>query len=141
MKKLILFLSIALCIFTNSAFAQSSTQAKSQTKTKALGGITPEHALEYMKTTENLIVIEVNTAYWKKKVGFVNAMWIPHDEMEKRFSEIPKGFPVLLHCGLGVVSVPAYKILLEKRPDIPELSYIDGAPLIEEYNEWYKKNK
>lgn len=57
-------------------------------------------------------------------------------EMAERYDEIPEGCPVILHCGAGVVSVPAYETLIEKRPDIPELSYIDGAPPIKEYNEW-----
>lgn len=32
----------------------------------------------------------------------------------------------------------AYKILLEKRPDLKEISYINGAPLFDEYNKWIK---
>jgi rhodanese-related sulfurtransferase len=67
-------------------------------------------------------------------------MWIPHDEMNERYDEIPKDCPVIIHCGAGIVSVDAYKILQEKRKDIPELSYIAGAPSIEQYNNWYKEN-
>ena len=105
-------------------------------QTNLLGGLSPEDALEYMKTTEGLVIVEVNTAQWKKETPFIGAMWIPHDEMAERYDEIPEGCPVILHCGAGVVSVPAYETLIEKRPDIPELSYIDGAPPIKEYNEW-----
>lgn len=104
---------------------------------KRMGGISPEEALEYMKNTENLVIVEVNTEVWKKETPFMNALWIPHDEMAERYDEIPKECPVILHCGAGVVSVPAYETLVEKRPDIPELSYIDGAPPIAEYNAWY----
>ena len=32
-------------------------------------------------------------------------------------NEIPSGVPVILHCGAGVVSVPAYETLMEKRKD------------------------
>lgn len=113
--------------------------------THLLGGLSPEVALDYMKKTKDLVIIEVNTARWKKPTPFTGALWIPHDEMEKRCKEIPSGRPVILHCGLGVVSVPAYKTLIKMRPDIPELSYIDGTPMIEEYNKWVKlgenKNK
>lgn len=105
-------------------------------ETHLLGGLAPEKALEYMKQTEWLVIIEVNQKQWKKKTPFVGAMWIPYDELEKRCDEIPLGRPVILHCGRGVVSVPAYKTLIKVRKDIPELSYIDGAPLIEEYNRW-----
>lgn len=40
---------------------------------------------------------------------------------------------------LGGMS-PAYETLIEKRPDIPELGYIDGSPhsIIKKYNEWKK---
>ncbi len=109
--------------------------------TKQLGGISPEDALEYMKKTPDLVIVQVNTAEWKIEPGFSDALWIPHDEMEKRCGEIPEGRPVLLHCGAGVVSVPAYETLLERRPDIPELGYIDGSPhsIIPQYNDWLKR--
>ncbi|SHI59505.1 hypothetical protein SAMN02745671_01074 [Anaerovibrio lipolyticus DSM 3074] len=103
-----------------------------------LGGLAPEDALAYMKEhhKEGLVIVEVNTDYWKLKNGFRGAMHIPHDEMEKRYGEIPFGKPVILHCGGGIVSVDAYKVLQEKRKDIPQLSYIAGAPLVVPYNEW-----
>lgn len=107
-------------------------------QTHLMGGITPQAALEYMKSTDNLVIIEVNQKQWKKKVPFTGAMWIPYDEIEARCGEIPKDRPVLLHCGQGVVSVPAYDTLKRVRPDIPELSYIAGPPPIDEYNKWKK---
>ncbi|MCM1135570.1 MAG: hypothetical protein NC400_08340 [Clostridium sp.] len=105
---------------------------------KLLGGMPPENALEYMKNTPNLVIVQVNTAEWKITPGFAGALWIPHDEIAERYDEIPEGRPVLLHCGGGIVSVPAYETLIEKRPDIPELGYIAGSPhsIIREYNEW-----
>ncbi len=111
-------------------------------KTKALGGLEPQKAWEYMKATPDLVIVQVNTAQWKIEPGFSGALWIPHDEMAKRYDEIPKGKPVMLHCGGGIVSVPAYELLLEKRPDIPELSYIAGSPhsLFDRYNR-SKQNK
>ena len=51
-------------------------------------------------------------------------------------NEIPSGVPVILHCGAGVVSVPAYETLMEKRKDIPQLSYIAGHPPVDEFNKW-----
>ena len=103
-----------------------------------LGGMEPQKALEYMKERhkDGLVIVEVNTDYWKLKNGFKGAMHIPHDEMEARYNEIPSGKPVILHCGGGIVSVNAYNILMEKRKDIPQLSYIAGAPLVSSYNEW-----
>lgn len=107
-------------------------------ETHLLGGLSPDDALDYMKTTKDLVIIEVNQKQWKKKVPFTGAMWIPYDQLERRCGEIPARRPVILHCGLGVVSVPAYETLVKVRPDIPELSYIAGAPPIAEYNEWKK---
>ena len=108
-----------------------------------LGGLSPEDALEYMKAhyDEGLVIVEVNTDYWKLATGFTGAMHIPHDQMAERYDEIPGGVPVILHCGAGVVSVPAYETLMEKRPDIPQLSYIAGKPPVKEFNEWLESNR
>lgn len=113
-------------------------QTENVAKEQFLGGLSPEKALEYMKQNydKGLVIVEVNTNYWKIKQGFKNALHIPHDEMEKRYAEIPSGVPVILHCGAGVVSVPAYETLKAKRTDIPQLSYIAGKPPISEFNEW-----
>ena len=108
--------------------------------TKLLGGQAPNIALEYMKNTKNLIIIEVNNPEWKLKSGITGAIWIPYTQMAERYSEIPAGKPVLLYCGGGIVSVDAYKTLQEKRPDIPELSYIAGPPPVTSYNEWVQLN-
>jgi len=47
-----------------------------------LGGLEPEKALEYMKKhyDEGLVIVEVNTDYWKLETGFTGAMHIPHDQ-------------------------------------------------------------
>lgn len=108
-----------------------------------LGGLEPEKALEYMKEhyDEGLVIVEVNTDYWKLETGVTGAMHIPHDQMAERYDEIPSGVPVILHCGGGIVSVPAYETLMEKRKDIPQLSYIAGRPPVTEFNEWLRENK
>ena len=56
-------------------------------------------------------------------------------------NEIPPGVPVILHCGAGVVSVPAYETLMEKRKDIPQLSYIAGHPPVDEFNKWLEDHE
>jgi rhodanese-related sulfurtransferase len=106
-----------------------------------LGGLEPEAALNYMKEhyDEGLVIVEVNTDYWKLEKGFTGAMHIPHDQMAERYDEIPSGVPVILHCGAGVVSVPAYETLMEKRKDIPQLSYIAGHLPVDEFNKWLEE--
>jgi len=110
-------------------------------QTDGNGAISPEDALEYIKNTPNLVIVEVNTDYWKLKNGFPGALHIPHDEMQNRYDEIPRDVPVLLHCGAGVVSVPAYETLRAKRPDIKTLGYIAGKPPVSEFLEWKKAQK
>jgi rhodanese-related sulfurtransferase len=113
-----------------------SSDVESISGVNKMGAISPEDALTYMKNTPDLVIVEVNAPEWKLSTGFTGAMYIPYTEMAERYDEIPEGRPVLLHCGGGIVSVDAYKILQEKRPDIPELSYIAGAPPVRAYNEW-----
>ena len=88
-----------------------------------------------MKKTPNLVIVEVNAPEWKLSRGFTEALWIPYTEMPTHYNEIPKGRPVLIHCGGGIVSKDAYKTLQSKRPDFPEMGHIAGAPLVQEYNE------
>lgn len=83
---------------------RAETDTADKTRTHLLGGISPEEALEYMKRTPNLVMVEVNAPEWKRKEGFTGALWIPYTEMPQRHHEIPKGRPVLLHCGGGIVS-------------------------------------
>ena len=108
-----------------------------------LGGLEPEKALEYMKKhyDEGLVIVEVNTDYWKLETGFTGAMHIPHDQIAERYDEIPSDVPVILHCGAGVVSVSAYETLMEKRKDIQQLSYIAGHPPVDEFNKWLEEHK
>lgn len=106
-----------------------------------LGAMSPEKALEYMKKTENLVIVDVATRSWYAKEHFEGAINIPienisPDEAEKLYLDIPAGRAVILHCRLGMVVPGAYRTLKKLRPDIPEISYIDGAPLFGEYNEW-----
>lgn len=103
---------------------------------KLLGGLSPRDALEYMKTTKNLVIVEVRTPEWLGSTWFTGALLIPHTQMATRFNEIPADRPVILNCGAGVNAPKAYQVLIEKRPDIPQLSYIAGGPLFREYNEW-----
>lgn len=109
--------------------------------TRALGALTPQKALEYMKTTGGLVIVDVATAREYAEEHFDGAINIHYSEMPERYDEIPRDRKVLLHCRLGMVVPNAYRVLLEKRPDIAELSYIDGAPLFDAYNSWKKEQE
>ncbi len=149
------FAAVILAFFACASFAQVSDQSQdtglSKTSTPVridntrnwLGGLSPEDALNYMEENydKGLVIVEVNTDYWKLRNGFSGAMHIPHDQMAARCGEIPSGVPVILHCGAGVVSVPAYETLKEKRPDILQLSYIAGRPPVLEFNKWLSEHE
>ena len=108
---------------------------------RRLGALTPEAALEYMKTEKNLVIVDVAAKRYFDREHFAGAVNIPIEELDgeeedELYAALPKGRPVLLHCRLGMIVPGAYERLAELRPDIPEIAYIDGAPLFREYNEW-----
>jgi len=125
----------------------TTEQAKpaSNTGQKALGAITPEQALEYMKKTKDLVIVDVAPTKFYEKDQFIGSINIPiedlsKEEEDKRYKElIPKGKPVLVHCRKSTFAPRAYKRIIELRPDIPEISYINGTPLFKEYNDWKAK--
>ena len=128
-------ISISSCAGTKS---DDRGQAKKDTimQMKQLGAMKPKEALEYMLHTPDLVIIDTREPQYIDK-QFNGCLSIPYTQMAERYKEIPEGRPVMLHCGLGWVAPKAYKTLVEKNPKIKELSYIDGAPLFDEYN----KNK
>ena len=95
-----------------------------------------------MKKTKNLVIVDVAPRKAYDKGHFIGAISIPieglsKEEEDKRYKElIPAGKPVLIHCRRAIFAPNAYKRIVELRPDIPEISYINGAPLIQPYNEW-----
>lgn len=134
MKILIVFFLLMCC--SPAAYAAERQQTD-------LGGMTPAQALEYMKETENLVIVDVATRRWFATKHFSGAVNIPienisSDEAEELYRNLPAGRPVLLHCRLGMVVPGAYQTLKALRPDIPEVGYIAGKPLFDEYNAWYE---
>ena len=132
---------------TKSSSTEQVQAASPVTKTseqKAIGALSPEKALDYMKRTNNLVIVDVATRSWYAKEHFTNAVNIPienisNEEADKLYKEIPSGKPVMLHCRRGMIVPGAYRHVRELRPDIPEISYIDGTPMFKEYNEWKAK--
>jgi len=97
--------------------------------------LTPQEALDYMKSTKDLVIIDTRDID-NKPNGFKWALEIPYNQLVKRIEEIPQWRPVLLHCWGWNVAPKWYVELLKFNPEIPELSYIAGVPLFDEYNEW-----
>lgn len=117
--------------FSGNAFAQQ----------KDIGRLTPTEALEYMKKTHNLFIVDVSPLEKFTAEHFIGSVNIPHNELLSRINEIPKNRPVIIHCRLGRTCVKAYPLVKKMHPEIPEISYIDGEPLFTEYNNWVKTKK
>jgi len=54
----------------------------------------------------------------KKQPVFNNSINIPLQELVERFSEIPPGKPILVHCGSGYRSATAVSILKRAMPSL-----------------------
>jgi hypothetical protein len=110
------------------------------------GGLTPEAALEYMLATENLVIVDIDTAYQREH--FKGAVNIPLEtmnaaEIESLFMDLPSGYPLILHSHrrLDMVIPAAYEMLKRLRPDIQEIFYVAGAPYFYEYNAWLENQR
>jgi len=117
--------------FSGKAFAQQ----------KDIGRLAPTEALEYMKKTQNVFIVDVSPPEKFQVEHFIGAVNIPMNELLSRINEIPKDRPLVINCRLGRTCVKAYPMVKKIRPDIPEISYIDGTPLFAEYNSWVKNKK
>ena len=115
-------------------------------QTQERGALKSQEALVYMKSTPSLVIVDVAAKRWYKQTHFEGAINIPIEELsaeeEKEcYRQLPKGRPVLLHCRLRMIVPGAYRTLKELRPDIPEITYIDGKPPFEAYNQWVASQK
>lgn len=136
MKKALMTLFLLLF----AAFSAHTAEGRQ----KDLGGMDPVQALAYMKERKNLVIVDVATRQWFATEHFAGAINIPienisADEAAELYRQLPAGRPVLLHCRLGMVVPGAYRTLKELRPDIPEVAYITGKPLFDEYNQWHER--
>ena len=144
MKGALVLAFTACLILPFSALAEMNakpavaTSSEARDETQWIGPMSPEDALEYMKSTRDLVIIDVREPQYINQ-SFEGGMEIPWTKMEERCTEIPAGRHILLHCGLGMVAPKAYMILKEKRGDLKSVAYIAGAPLFKEYNDWIRR--
>ena len=131
-------LAVFLAVGTALAFAPAHAADAVE---KVPGSMTPAEALEYMKNTPNLYILDARPAEMHKQISFVRSHNIPVAELPGRMAEIPKDVPVMIHCRLGVNSRKVYPMIKEARPDIEALSFIDGEPPFEAYNTWKAEKK
>ena len=132
-----------MALFLILCCAVSANATERTEKQNVLGGMEPAQALEYMKATKNLVIVDVAASRWFATQHFAGAVNIPienisSEEARELYLKLPAGQPVLLHCRLGMIVPGAYQTLKQLRPDIPELSYIAGKPPFDDYNAWHE---
>lgn len=148
-------LFVALCMVGTTSFGAAMAGCKGKQVTESvegqqndtssvtndLGGLPPAKALEYMKKTPNLVIVDVAARRWYAQEHFDGAVNIPIEELSSEeekelYLKLPGNRPVLLHCRRGMIVPGAYRTLKSLRPDLSEISYIDGVPPFKAYNEW-----
>lgn len=144
MKKLITTFLAFFILLSSCHVMAAGPSAKKQ---KGIGALYPQQAIEYMKKTKDLVIIDVSSRRRYEAKHFTHSINIPiedysDEELKSIFiKEIPKGRPVLLHCRHGIIVPAAYESLKIVRPDIPEVSYIAGKPPFDEFNTWCEANE
>lgn len=146
-RSITMMMAMAFLVGCTSCNAQEEVAIPTQeeipggeTTEKYLSGLTPSDALEYMKTTPGLYIIDVREDEWYEGyTQFDGNVHIPRSQLPTRYTEFPSDRPVILNCGAGVQAPCAYEFLREKNADIKQLSYIAGTPLFAAYNDWLKK--
>jgi rhodanese-related sulfurtransferase len=93
------------------------------------GPVDPEAAKAMVQQQKDLVILDVRNPNEFVMAHYPGALNIPVNDLEMRFSEVPAGRPVLVHCGLGKRAKRGYEILKEKRPEIKDLYYIMGEPI------------
>ena len=114
----------------------SNVQAAEQ---KELGALSPQQAAQYIKQHPDVIIVDVASIENYERKHFPGAVNIPIEnisskEAEKMYKKLPAGKPVIMHCRLGMIVPGAYRNRRRLRPDIPEISYIDGRPPFDNIN-------
>lgn len=83
-------------------------------RASAEGAISPAEAATWIKQKNDLQLIDVRTAPEYAEGHIAKAKLIPLQELERRWTEIDKGKPILLYCRSGHRSGMALEILLRK---------------------------
>jgi rhodanese-related sulfurtransferase len=110
-----------------SAFVLAATLLLSQSVMAVEPGpVTPEEGKAMVQEKKDLVIIDVRNPNEFVVGHYQGALNIPIKELETRFSEVPAGRPVLVHCAKGKRAERGYEILKEKRVDIKELYFIKG---------------
>lgn len=66
---------------------------------------------EVLKPAAGSLILDVRTPKEAADGIFPNALNIPMEELEQRFSEVPKGKTLFVHCSTGVRAEMAYNVL------------------------------
>ena len=118
---------------------EKTVEKKIKSSQNDLGAFSSEAAFEYMKKTPNLLIVDAAATRWYQTKTFEGAVNIPVEELSdteltEAVKKLPAGQPILVHCRRGMVAPQVYRRIKEIRPDVPEISWLDGEPMFDEYN-------
>ena len=128
LRDIAVFLS-ALVFSAVLLLAQDTVAFQSSMAVKP-GPVSPEEGKALVQQKHNLVILDVRNPNEFVSGHYPNALNIPVNELETRFSEVPAGKAVIVHCFKGMRAQRAYEILKEKRPDIKELYFIQGTIIL-----------
>ena len=80
--KMKLFAAVLIAAFAALAAPTIPTYAE-EAAVRRLGALTPEAALEYMKTAENLVIVDVAAKRYFDREHFTGAVNIPIEELDR----------------------------------------------------------
>lgn len=109
--------------------AKAESKAASQKKFKAgkeEGSIDFAAFDELVKSKADVLIVDVRDPKEYKAGTVPGAINIPTEKLEKQLEGWKPGKPVIFICSTGARSGEAYFMVLDKRPDLKEVYYIDG---------------
>ena len=81
---------------------------------------------ELVKTKADVLIVDVRDAKEFQSGTVPGAINIPTEKLEKQLEGWKPGNPVIFICNTGARSGEAFYMLMDKRPDLKEVYYIDG---------------
>jgi CoA-disulfide reductase len=72
------------------------------------------HELEEIKSSPDLVMVDVRTAKERKGKFIPGSLHIPIDELRSRLDELPKDKDIVIYCEIGLRGYLAYRILTQQ---------------------------
>lgn len=111
-----------------AAPAKAAPAAKHKLKPgKEEGSIDHQVFLDLVKAgAKDIMLIDVRDANEYAKGSLPGSVNIPTDQLEKKLPQMKVDKPIVFVCSTGARSGEAYYMVLDLRPDVKEVYYVDG---------------